>query len=64
MTYVLARYENEASAEVGYKLAFNFLKAERLVEAIDVCYKVLKEFPDCPRLREDILNKAVGGLRP
>lgn len=58
------RYESEASAEVGYKLAFNFLKAERYIEAIDVCNKVLEQYPDFPRLREDILNKAVGGLRP
>lgn len=58
------RYESEASAEVGYKLAFNFLKAEKYMEAIDVCNKVLYQYPDFPRLQEDILNKAIGGLRP
>ena len=25
----------------GYRLAFNYLKAKRLVDAIDVCHKVL-----------------------
>lgn len=64
ITDALHRYENEASAEVGYKLAFNFLKADQFVEAIDVCHKVLKVFPDCPRIQEEILHKAIGGLRP
>ena len=26
---------------LGYRLAFNYLKAKRLVDAIDVCHKVL-----------------------
>jgi hypothetical protein len=26
----------------GYKLAFNYLKAKRFVDAIDVCHKVRK----------------------
>ena len=25
---------------LGYRLAFNYLKAKRLVDAIDVCHKV------------------------
>ncbi|GMH34337.1 hypothetical protein BSKO_02171 [Bryopsis sp. KO-2023] len=58
------KFENEASAQVGYKLAFNYLKAERFAEAIDVCNKVLKENPEYPQLKTDIMNKAVAGLRP
>ncbi len=39
--YELAwRHEACSSAGVGYKLAFNYLKAKRFVEAIDVCHKV------------------------
>jgi predicted Zn-dependent protease len=34
------RYTNEASPSVGYRLAFTYLKAKRLTEAIDVCHKV------------------------
>jgi tetratricopeptide repeat protein 21B len=34
------RYGGCASAAVGFKLAFNYLKAKRNVEAIDVCHKV------------------------
>ena len=56
-------YENEASAAVGYKLSFNYLKAKKYVEAIDVCHKVLNENPDYPKIRTEILEKAREGLR-
>lgn len=49
---------------VGYKLAFNYMKADRFVEAIDVCHQVLAVDPDYPRIRKDILNKARASLRP
>lgn len=57
------RFENEASAPVGFKLAFNYLKADRYVQAIDVCQKIMKQFPDYPRLRTDVLDKARAMLR-
>jgi tetratricopeptide repeat protein 21B len=49
--------------QVGYKLAFNYLKAKRYVEAIDMCVKVMKEFPDYPKVRKEILEKAQAALR-
>lgn len=48
----------------GYRLAFNYLKAKRLVEAIDVCHAVLHQHPNYPKIRPDILDKARQGLRP
>lgn len=42
------KYDSQASAPVGYKLAFNYLKAKRYIDAIDVCHKVLAMFPDYP----------------
>lgn len=36
----------------------------RFVEAIDVCDKVLAQYPDYPKIREEILNKAYASLRP
>jgi len=57
------KFEHEASAEVGFKLAFNYLKAKRWVEAIDVCKKVLKRYPDYPKIRNEILEKAQESLR-
>mmetsp|Transcript_5094 Transcript_5094/g.20330 ORF Transcript_5094/g.20330 Transcript_5094/m.20330 type:complete len:1383 (-) Transcript_5094:148-4296(-) len=58
------KLDHEASAEVGYKLAFNYLKARRWVEAIDVCRKVLKQYPDYPKIKAEILEKAQASLRP
>ncbi|KTG02430.1 hypothetical protein cypCar_00013633 [Cyprinus carpio] len=47
----------------GYKLAFNYLKAKRHVDAIDVRHKVLDAHPYYPRIRKDILDKARAALR-
>ncbi|POM60252.1 hypothetical protein PHPALM_30915 [Phytophthora palmivora] len=56
--------EGEASAAIGFKLAFNYLKAKKLVLAVDVCNKVLDQYPDYPKIRKDILEKAYAGFRP
>lgn len=56
--------EHESSASVGFKLAFNYLKAKRYVEAVNICTKVLKQFPEYPRIRDEIMEKAVSALRP
>lgn len=58
------KHENQASAQVGFKLAFNYLKARRYVEAVDVCHKVIKAFPEYPKIRKEILEKARMGLKP
>jgi len=58
------KYENETSPSVGYKLAFNYMKAKRYVEAIDVCHKVLQSSPNYPKIRKDILEKSRAALRP
>lgn len=50
--------------QVGFKLAFNYLKARRYVEAIDVCHKVIKAFPEYPKIKKEILEKARMGLKP
>ena len=49
---------------MGYKLSFNYLKAKKYVEAIDVCHKVLGQYPDYPRIRSDVLEKARESLKP
>ncbi|KAJ0406797.1 hypothetical protein ATCC90586_000850 [Pythium insidiosum] len=56
--------EGEASASIGFKLAFNFLKAKKFVLAVDVCHKVLDQYPDYPKIRKEILEKAYAGFRP
>ena len=50
-------------AHIGFKLAFNYLKAKRYVEAIDVCRAVLDKYPDYPKIRREILEKARAAVR-
>lgn len=84
-------FEKKSSPQVAYKLAFNYLKAKRFIEAIDVCHKVcieidtstrdlicmltsfrlvfrcfqvLKDYPQYPRIRKEILEKARMSLKP
>jgi len=56
--------EHETSAPIGFKLAFNYLKAKRFVEAIDICNKILLLYPDYPKIRHEILESAINALRP
>ncbi|XP_064340945.1 tetratricopeptide repeat protein 21B isoform X4 [Camelus dromedarius] len=55
---------NQTNPAVGYKLAFNYLKAKRFVDAIDICHQVLEAHPSYPKIRKDILDKARTSLRP
>eukprot|EP00388_Colpodella_angusta_P034759 GDKK01033763.1.p1 GENE.GDKK01033763.1~~GDKK01033763.1.p1 ORF type:complete len:157 (-),score=34.11 GDKK01033763.1:151-621(-) len=57
------KLEFEASASVGFKLAFSYLKCRRFVEAIDVCELVLSQYPDYPRIADEILRKAQESIR-
>ncbi|XP_040595708.1 tetratricopeptide repeat protein 21A isoform X2 [Mesocricetus auratus] len=63
--YELAwKYSYQASPAIGFKLAFNYLKDKKFVDAIEVCHSVLTEYPNYPKIREEILEKAQGSLRP
>ena len=41
---------NKKNAGVGFRLAFNYLKANRLVDAIDVGKDILKVYPNFPKV--------------
>ncbi|XP_034619745.1 tetratricopeptide repeat protein 21A, partial [Trachemys scripta elegans] len=63
--YELAwKYSNQANPAVGFKLAFNYLKDKKYVEAIEVCHDVLKICPSYPKIRDEILEKAQAALKP
>ncbi|XP_036900451.1 tetratricopeptide repeat protein 21B [Sturnira hondurensis] len=65
LNYEMAwKHGNRTNPAVGYKLAFNYLKAKRYVDAIDVCHQVLETYPTYPKIRKDILDKARTSLRP
>eukprot|EP01038_Epipyxis_sp_PR26KG_P004303 gene4303-6099_t len=57
------KLEFEASASVGFKLAFSYLKCRKFVDSIDICEKVLDQYPDYPRISEEILKKAQHSIR-
>ena len=54
---------NRKNAAVGFRLAFNYLKAERFIDAIDVSKEVLKEHPDYQGIKTDIIQKARQSIR-
>ncbi|KAK6182507.1 hypothetical protein SNE40_010181 [Patella caerulea] len=57
------KYGNKNNPVIGYKLAFNYMKAKRFVDAIDICHHVLESHPNYPKIRKDILDKARSSLR-
>ena len=58
------RLTSEKDPAIGFKLASNYLKARRNLEAIEICHKVLSAHPRYPRIRKEILDIARIGLRP
>ncbi|XP_073097695.1 tetratricopeptide repeat protein 21B isoform X1 [Manis javanica] len=58
------KHGSQTNPAVGYKLAFNYLKAKKYVDAIDICHQVLETHPNYPKIRKDILDKARTSLRP
>nr|XP_026693773.1 tetratricopeptide repeat protein 21B [Ciona intestinalis] len=56
-------YSNQSDPVIGYKLAFNYLKAKRNADAIDIAHKVLATNPNYPRMKKEILDKARATIR-
>lgn len=54
---------NNSDPQLGFRLAFNYLKAKRYVEAIDVCHSILDANPDFPKIKAEVLEKAQANLR-
>ncbi|KAL7991671.1 hypothetical protein Chor_015927 [Crotalus horridus] len=57
------KYGNQTNPAIGFKLAFNYLKAKRHIDAITICHKVLEAHPNYPKIRKEILDKARASLR-
>ena len=54
---------NKKNGGVGYRLAFNYIKANRFVDAIDVGKEILKVYPDFPKVQKDIIDLARSKLK-
>lgn len=64
MNYEIAwSHTNNNNPAVGYKLAFNYMKAKRYVDAIDVATVLLSTYPDYPKVKKDILEKCRASLK-
>ena len=57
------RFSNQANPTIGYKLAFNYMKAKRYTDAIDVCHEILEKYPNYPKIRKEILEKSRDNLK-
>ncbi|KNC48253.1 tetratricopeptide repeat protein 21B [Thecamonas trahens ATCC 50062] len=55
---------NGTALGVGYKLAFNYLKAEAWIPAVEICHAVLRVDPEYPQIRKSILRVAREQLKP
>lgn len=53
----------ESDPNIGYKLAFNYLKGSDPVRAIDVSRTVLRHHATFPRIEEDVMDVAFSMLR-
>jgi tetratricopeptide repeat protein 21B len=55
---------NRNSPGVGFRLAFNYLKAKRHIECILVARHVLSINENYPKIHKEVLEKAQLALRP
>ena len=57
------KMSNNKNASVGFRLAFNYLKAERYVETVDIGRQILSVVPDFPKVKTELINKARALIR-
>jgi tetratricopeptide repeat protein 21B len=57
------RMSSNKNPAVGFRLAFNYLKANRFVEVVDVGKSILAVMPDFPKVKSELINKARAGIR-
>merc|ERR1719473_943160 len=54
---------NNKNPSVGYRLAFNYMKAQRFTDTIDIGRQILKVYPDFPQVRNELMAKARTHIR-
>lgn len=58
--FEMSSRKNEA---VGFRLAFNYLKAERFIDCIDISKEVLKVNAAFPGIQSELIDKARVSIR-
>ena len=53
-----------ASAQSGYRLAFNYMKAGQAVKAMEVAQTVLDKFPEYVQIKADVLQRVWALVKP
>ncbi|XP_054721397.1 tetratricopeptide repeat protein 21B-like [Uloborus diversus] len=54
---------SKSNPVIGYKLAYNNMKAKRYAESIEVCQLVLAKYPNYPKIKKEILDRSRTCLR-
>lgn len=57
------KFGGKAKLSIGYKLAHCCLKHKLYADAIDTSYEILRQNPNYPRVRKEILEKSINYLR-
>lgn len=52
------RMSNMRNPAVGFRLSFNYMKAQRFVEAVIIGKEILKAFPETTKVQTDIIDKS------
>lgn len=62
-SYYESAWNLSKTASIGFRLAFNYMKSKKYVQAIDISKEVLHIYPDYPRIKSEILDKCRTLLR-
>ncbi|XP_046833910.1 tetratricopeptide repeat protein 21B-like isoform X2 [Vespa crabro] len=57
------KFGGKSKLSIGYKLAYCSFKGKSYADAIEACNEVLRQNSDYPRIRKDVLEKAINNLR-
>ncbi|CAK9800778.1 Tetratricopeptide repeat protein 21B [Anthophora quadrimaculata] len=57
------KYGGKTKLSIAYKLAYCSMKAKAYADGIEACNEVLKQNPDYPRIKKEILEKCINNLR-
>ena len=54
---------NHNNSNTGYKLALSYIKVKKYSDAIDIARIIMNKYPDHPRIKKDVFDKALACLK-